>query len=233
MYLIELKDVFKSFGKDETKLEVLKNINITVSEGEMIAIMGPSGSGKSTLLNIIGCLDSITTGSYVINGENTNELSNKQLATIRNKTFGFVVQYFALIDEYTVFNNIKVPLSYSSTNHKNVKDKIIKTLKDLGIEEKKDKYPNQLSGGQNQRVAIARAIINNPQIILADEPTGALDRETGNEVMDLFSELNREGKTIIIVTHDENIAKRCKRIISIQDGKVIKDYANKEGLINV
>jgi putative ABC transport system ATP-binding protein len=228
MNVIDLIDISKSYGKDNTKLEVIKNLNFSVSEGEMIAIMGASGSGKSTLLNIIGCLDTITSGAYLINGENVQGSSNKKLSILRNKTFGFVVQYFALIDEYTVFQNIKVPLSYSNTKNSDIKQKIITLLIKLGIDDKKDKYPNQLSGGQNQRVSIARAIINNPKIILADEPTGALDKVTGDEVMDLFENLNKEGKTIIIVTHDEHIAKRCKRIISIEDGKLISDLLNEE-----
>lgn len=228
MKLIELKDISKTFGKNDAKVEVLKNFNFTVEEGEMIAIMGPSGSGKSTLLNILGCLDSVTSGTYYINGENRNELSNKKLAALRNKTFGFVVQHFALIDEYTIFQNVKLPLAYSNTKYKDAKHKIIDILNELGIENKKNKYPNELSGGQNQRVAIARAVINNPKIILTDEPTGALDRETGDEVMDLFEKLNKDGKTIIVVTHDEHIAKRCKRIVSIQDGKIISDSLKKE-----
>lgn len=228
MELMKLINVCKSYGSDNTKLDVLKNINFSINEGEMIAIIGASGSGKSTLLNILGCLDSINSGEYLINGQDVNKLKNKNLAMIRNEFFGFVVQYFALIDEYTAFNNIKVPLLYSKKKKSDIKSKIINMMNKLNIEDKKDKYPSQLSGGQNQRVAIARALINDPKIILADEPTGALDTQTRNEVMNLFEDLNKEGKTVIIVTHDEQIAKRCNRIITISDGKIIKDCLNKE-----
>ena len=228
MKLIELNNICKTYGKDDAKQKILKDINFRVEEGEMIAIMGPSGSGKSTLLNILGCLDNATDGKYFVNGEDVQKFKNKKLASIRNQFFGFVVQYFALIDDYTAFQNIKVPLLYSKEEKLHKKDLIINMMRKLGIEDKKDKYPSQLSGGQNQRVAIARALINNPKIILADEPTGALDRKNGNDVMNLFEDFNKEGKTVIIVTHDEQIAKRCSRIIKIEDGKIIKDFYSKE-----
>lgn len=217
MNILELKNICKSYGNSN----IIKNLNLKISKGEMVAIMGPSGSGKSTLLNIIGCLDAPTNGSYIINGENIDKLSNKKLSNIRNKTFGFVVQYFALIDEYTIFDNVKIPLTYSTKKVINKKEKIISLLDKLGIGDKKKSYPNQLSGGQNQRAAIARALVNDPEIILADEPTGALDKKTGYEVMGLFETLNKEGKTIIIVTHDEKVAKCCNRIILIEDGQIV------------
>lgn len=228
MELLKLIDVCKSYGSGENKLNVLNNINFSIKEGEMIAIMGISGSGKSTLLNILGCLDTFDSGKYFINGQDVYKLNNKNLALIRNKFFGFVVQYFALIDDYTVFNNIKVPLLYSKTKKSDIKNNILNIMTKLNIIDKKNKYPNELSGGQNQRVAIARALVNNPKIILADEPTGALDSKTRNDVMDLFKELNNDGKTIIIVTHDDQIAKSCKRIITISDGKIINDSLNME-----
>ncbi len=223
MSLIEMNNIKKKYGKDEGELYALRGINLSVERGEMVAIMGPSGSGKSTLLNIIGLLDVESDGEYKFQNESVNKLSEKQLSSYRNKYIGFVVQNFALIDDYTVFENIEVPLIYSKVNKKKRKESIINTLKKLGIEDKKDKLPKQLSGGQNQRVAIARALVNDPEIILADEPTGALDKENGEEVMNILSKLNKEGKTIIIITHDKDIAKKCKRIIYIEDGKAKED----------
>lgn len=222
MEVIKLENVSKEFGKGESKVRALNDVNIIVNSGEMIAITGPSGSGKSTLLNIIGCLDKINSGNYLLKGKNVSELKNKQLAYIRNNEFGFIVQYFALIDDYTVYENIKVPLKYSNKGFKKNKIRILNLLEELGIKSKKDNYPSELSGGQNQRVAIARAMINDPDIILADEPTGALDSETGMQVIDMLKKLNHAGKTVIIVTHDINVAKRCERIITIEDGMVKK-----------
>lgn len=223
MSIIELRNISRSFGKENSKVEALKNISLKIEKGEMIAITGPSGSGKSTLLNILGCLDTVDEGQYLLNGEEVNNFGNNKLAKLRNSTFGFVVQYFALIDDYTVFENVKVPLNYSVNKRKNKKEDIEKVLSKLKILDKKNCYPSEISGGQSQRTAIARAIINNPEIILADEPTGALDRKTGEEVLELFEELNKNGKTIVIVTHDMNIAKRCNRIIEIEDGKIVNE----------
>lgn len=222
MELIRLENITKTYGKDDAKTYALNEINLTIDKGEMLAIMGPSGSGKSTLLNIIGCLDKANKGHYYINGNNILTLNNRKLAKLRNKTFGFVVQYFALLNDYTVYQNIEIPLEYSKIKKRTRKDRILNILKMLSIENKINKHPNQLSGGQNQRVAIARAIINNPDIILADEPTGALDKSTGDDVMELFRQLNNQGKTIIIVTHDENVSQKCNRVIKIQDGKIIE-----------
>lgn len=220
MNIIELRNVCKTFGKDECMVNALKNVNLKIEEGEMIAIVGPSGSGKSTLLNVIGCLDTIDQGMYLLNNEKINDFNNRKLSKLRNKTFGFIVQYFALIDDYTVYENIKLPLMYSKVVRKNDKQAIDRLLNYLKISDKKNCYPSEISGGQSQRTAIARALVNDPQIILADEPTGALDSKTGQEVIDLFEKLNKEGKTIIIVTHDLNIAKRCKRIVRIEDGMI-------------
>lgn len=221
MNLIELKNIKKVYGKGEASVEALKEINLTIDKGEMIAIMGASGSGKSTLLNIIGFLDEPTDGSYLLDGQLVSKLSDKILARNRNEFIGFVVQNFALIEDYTVFQNIKVPLDYTKIARKEKKQRIISILDKMKILNKKDKLPKELSGGQNQRVAIARALVNNPQIILADEPTGALDRKTGDEVMSIFKKFNEEGKTVIIITHDERVANMCKRIIKIEDGKLI------------
>jgi len=183
--------------------------------------MGPSGSGKSTLLNIIGCLDTPTSGEYIFNGKAIDKLSRRELANLRNTSFGFILQYFGLVDEYTVYENVEIPLSYSKKKGINKKKLIKETLNMLGISDKIKKLPCQLSGGQNQRVAIARALINDPEIILADEPTGALDKKTGQEVMNILKDLNKNGKTLIIVTHDESIASQCNRIINICDGKIV------------
>ena len=221
--MIELNKINKFFKTGDEEIQVLNDINLKVDKGEMIAIMGPSGSGKSTLLNILGCLDSQTSGTYEVCGKEITNLSSKEKAKMRNSMFGFVVQYFALIDDYTVYENVKLPLKYSTVKKKISKKEIINLLETLGIGEKKDRYPSELSGGQSQRVAIARAMSNDPQIILADEPTGALDKKNGNDVMSIFQKLNKEGKTIIVVTHDEKIAKMCKRIILIEDGKIISD----------
>lgn len=220
MEIIKLENACKEFGKDDSKVRALDNVSLTISKGEMVAIIGPSGSGKSTLLNIIGCLDKLDSGTYMLNDKRVSDLKNKNLAYVRNNEFGFIVQYFALIDDYTVYENVRVPLKYSKKSFKNNKDRILNLLEKLDIKSKKDNYPCELSGGQNQRVAIARAIINDPEIILADEPTGALDLKTGMQVIDMLKKLNNDGKTVIIVTHDNNVASRCNRIIKIEDGKV-------------
>lgn len=223
MEVISLNNIKKVYGKGDARVDALKGVELKVKSGEFIAIMGASGSGKSTLLNIIGCLDKPSEGEYNLNGESITSYSNRKLAKIRNKTFGFVVQYFGLLDEYTVYENVNLPLEYGRTPRKERKKLINEVLKKLGIDHKLKATPKELSGGQNQRVAIARAVVNNPDIILADEPTGALDKKTGEEVMELFKSLNRDGKTVIIVTHDEKIAKQCKRIIKIEDGQIVSD----------
>jgi putative ABC transport system ATP-binding protein len=220
MELISMKSITRFYGKNENRVNALRSINLSINAGELVAIIGPSGSGKTTLLNILGCLDSPNSGEYIIDKTDTSKLKPRELANIRNKKFGFIVQNFALLDDYTVYENIKIPLDYSNTKIKNKKQKIKEILKKLGIEDKLNKYPTELSGGQCQRVSIARALINNPEIILADEPTGALDREMGQQVIDIFKEINKENKTIIIVTHDANIAAQCDRIITIEDGSI-------------
>lgn len=224
MSLIELRNVKKTYGIDDSKVEALKCVNLNVDKGEMLAIMGPSGSGKSTLLNIIGLLDKATEGNYFFEGKATEKLSDKQLSKHRNAHIGFVVQNFALIDDYTVFQNIKVPLDYTKLTSKEKKQRIETLLDKLGISSKREKLPKQLSGGQNQRVAIARALVNKPDIILADEPTGALDRKTGEDVMNILKDLNKDGSTIIIITHDKRVADMCKRVIYLEDG-ILKESA--------
>lgn len=223
MGLINLKNINKKFGIKDTEVLALREVNIEINEGEIIAIVGASGSGKSTLLNIIGTLDNQTTGEYILENKNLKELNKYDLAKLRNKYFGFVVQHFALINDYNVYENIEIPLVYGKVKGNERRKIINQVLTKLDIQDKINKKPTQLSGGQCQRVAIARAIVNNPKIILADEPTGALDKETGEHVMKIFKDLNKEGKTIIIVTHDLSIASQCSRIIRIEDGMIIKD----------
>ncbi|MDW8800699.1 ABC transporter ATP-binding protein [Clostridium sp. A1-XYC3] len=223
MPLIELNSVHKIYGSNLNKVTALHNLNLKINKGELLAIVGPSGSGKSTLLNIIGTLDTVTKGEYLLNGKNINNLNKLQLAQIRNKTFGFVVQHFALISDYTVFENVEIPLEYAKVKLKDRKSKIENLLVKLEMQNKVNCNIKELSGGQCQRVAIARALANNPEIILADEPTGALDQETGKAVLNIFKDLNKQGKTIIIVTHDYKIAEQCNRIIKMEDGNIIQE----------
>ena len=223
MSLIELKNICRFYGKDDAQTKAINNVSLSINSGEMVAIMGTSGSGKSTLLNIIGCLDEKTSGEYYFNGKSIDEYKRNYIDALRNSAFGFVVQYFALIDSYSVYENVEIPLVYNKTRVSNKKEIIKSTLSKLGIEHKIHKHPNELSGGQCQRVAIARAIVNNPTVILADEPTGALDKTTGEDVMNILKDLNQDGKTIIIVTHDINVANRCERIISLSDGTICDD----------
>ena len=215
--MIELKNISKQYRKGTT---ILEDINLRIEDGDYIALIGPSGAGKTTLMNIIGCLDYATDGKYFLDGYEILDYSEREKAKLRNEKFGFVVQDFALINEMTVYENVKMPLRYSKKVLKNQKKHIEDILKSLGVESKKEIKVKNLSGGQQQRVAIARAMVNSPEIILADEPTGALDQRTGREVMKIFSKLNKQGKTIIIVTHDPNIAAKCNRIIKIVDGKI-------------
>lgn len=226
--MIELKNIVKTYGTKEAKALALNGVNLKIEQGEFVAIIGPSGSGKSTLLNILGCIDSPSSGIYNLESRQVNSLSDKEMAHLRNKEFGFVLQYFGLINDYTVYENIALTLKYSKKKIKNKRKLIRETLKKLLIEDKEDSYPTELSGGQQQRVAIARALINDPNIIFADEPTGALDKENGNSIMEILQELNKEGKTVIIVSHDENIYSKCSRIIRIEDGKIISDSKEKE-----
>lgn len=220
MNLIELKNISKIYGKNESETIALNKINISVKKGDLLAIMGPSGSGKSTLLNIIGCMDIPSSGEYYLKNNLINNLSNKQLSKIRNLTISFVFQHFALMKDYTVYDNIELPLVYRKLSKKNKKDLVIKYASYLGIENQLYKKPHELSGGQQQRVAIARALVSESEIILADEPTGALDQKTGQELLILLKKINKQGKTIIIVTHDQKIASYCNRTITLNDGKI-------------
>lgn len=217
--MIELKNVRRVFGSEDTAVNALNGVSLSIKKGKMVAIIGPSGSGKTTLMNILGCIDIPTSGQYLLDGRDVGLCSKKEMAVLRNEKFGFVIQDFALIKYYTVYQNILLPIRYSkkATSEEN-RDKVEKMLKRLSILDKIDEYPTKLSGGQKQRVAIARALINDPGIILADEPTGALDQKTGQEIVELFREINQLGKTVIIVTHDMNIANQCDEIIKLCDG---------------
>lgn len=215
--LIELKNISKQYREETT---ILKGVDLCIEDGDYIALMGPSGAGKTTLMNIMGCLDRATQGEYFLDGNEISDYPEKEKARLRNEKFGFVVQDFALINETTVYENVRLPLRYRKKRLKKEREHIESILKSLEIEDKKEIRVCDLSGGQQQRVAIARAIVNSPEIILADEPTGALDQETGREVMEIFSKLNQQGKTIIIVTHDPNIAAKCNRIVKMVDGKI-------------
>ncbi|MCR5608566.1 MAG: ABC transporter ATP-binding protein [Lachnospiraceae bacterium] len=216
--MIELKNIKKIYSKDGISTEALKDISLSIEKGEMIAIMGRSGSGKTTLLNILGCMDTLTEGEYIFNDEHVEKLSLKQMDMFRKDHISFVFQNFALMNQYTAFENIEMPLLIGKSSKKERRDKVNKVLELVGITELSDKLPTKMSGGQQQRCAIARALVTDSDIILADEPTGALDEKTGTEIMDLFESLNKQGKTVIIVTHDKMVAERCKRIVHIKDG---------------
>lgn len=220
--ILELKNIGKTYNRHtDYKVHALKHINLTISEGDYIAIMGVSGSGKSTLLNILGCLDVSTDGTYYIDGESVNKLD---VYDLRNRYIGFVLQSIGLLPDRTIYENVSYPLLVGSeVPYKQIKSKVISALKKVGIAELADRLVKQTSGGQRQRAAIARAIVANPEVILADEPTAALDSKTSDEIMEVFSKLNKEGRTIIIVTHDKRIADKCSRIIYIKDGTVEDD----------
>lgn len=220
---IELRNITKEYGKGENKTCALNKVSIGIDEGELVAIMGTSGSGKTTLLNIIGAIDSWTGGEYYLKGKNIRDYSEKEKAVLRNQVFGFVMQDFALVPHYKVEKNIELPLYYTKCSKKKRKERTDNVLERLHLTNKKHCYPAELSGGQKQRIAIARAIVNEAEILLCDEPTGALDSKTTKEIMDIFVMLNKLGKTIIIVTHDMEVAKYCKRLVKIEDGKIIED----------
>ena len=229
MPLIELKDIHKSYHLDGFDLEILKGISLKIEAGEFVAIMGPSGSGKSTLMNILGCLDTPSSGKYLLDGKNVEHLSGDELAQIRNEKIGFVFQGFNLLSRTSAIENVELPMVYGKISTSERKERAKIALEKVGLKERMYHLPNQLSGGQQQRVAIARAIVNQAPIIFADEPTGNLDTKMSVEIMDLFTELNKTmGRTIILVTHEEDIAKYAKRIIKIVDGEIYSDRSNKK-----
>lgn len=218
--ILRMEGITKEYVLGEEVSKVLKGINLEVRKGEFLAILGPSGSGKSTLMNIIGCLDVPTDGKYYLNNRLIADEDESSLARIRNKEIGFIFQSFQLLQRQTAYSNVELPLIYANMSDKHRKQRVREVLEKVGLSEKIDYYPNQLSGGQQQRVAIARAIAANPTIVLADEPTGALDQKTGKQIMELFHELNDEGRTIIMITHDRHIAAHASRIVTILDGNI-------------
>lgn len=221
--LIKLMDLVKTYHLEGISSTVLKEVSLTVNEGDLLAIVGASGSGKSTLMNIIGLLDKPDSGTYLLKNRNVAGLSDDESADLRNQSIGFVFQQFNLLPRFTAMQNVALPLTYRGTSTGEIKEKVLHALDRVGMQQYARHRPTQLSGGQQQRVAIARALVTEPQVILADEPTGALDSRTGAEVMNLFLTLHTEGRTIIMVTHDEHVAAQCKRRITLADGAVIAE----------
>ncbi len=224
--LIVLTDITKVYQMGDMEVRALDGVSLTIKKGEYVAIMGPSGSGKSTMMNVIGCLDTPTTGTYELNGKLASGMSDDELAQIRNEEIGFVFQTFNLLARTTALQNVELPLIYAGLKPDQRHAQAQKALENVGLGSRSDHMPNQLSGGQRQRVAIARALVNDPSILLADEPTGALDSKTSVEIMALFEELFQKGNTIILVTHEEDIARHAHRIVKLRDGKVLSDELN-------
>lgn len=219
--MIRLEDVVKSYYIGKQEVPVLKQVNVAIDEGEFVAIMGPSGSGKSTMMNIMGCLDKPTSGKYWLNGENVSAYGDAKLAQVRNRSIGFVFQQFQLLPRLNALKNVELPLIYAGVPKKEREKRATEALEKVGLADRITHLPNELSGGQKQRVAIARAIVNRPSIILADEPTGALDTKTGASVMEQFQQLNEEGTTVVVVTHEPEVARYAKRAIYVRDGQIV------------
>ena len=227
--MIELKDIYKIYGDGDSEIRALDGINLSIAEGEFVAIVGQSGSGKSTAMNIIGCLDVPTSGQYLLDGEDVSSMNEIQLADIRSRRLGFIFQQYNLIPKLSVLENVELPLIYKAMKPEERRNRAMSALEKVGLPDRADKYPSQLSGGQQQRVSIARALAGDPHLILADEPTGALDSKTGKDVLEFISALNDEGKTVVLITHDMSVAQKAKRIVRIQDGKIVSDEVIREG----
>ena len=228
--LIELKNIYKIYHMGDEEVRASDGVSLSIDRGEFVAIVGKSGSGKSTLMNIIGALDVPTEGEYILGGEDVSEMSDDQLAQIRNKMIGFIFQQYNLLPKLNLLENVELPLLYAGVSVQERKERALKSLAKVGLEEKWKNLPNQFSGGQQQRVSIARALAGDPSLILADEPTGALDSRTSREVLNFLRQLNEEGNTIVMITHDNSIALEAKRVVRIKDGKInfdgdVKDYA--------
>ncbi len=224
--LIDIRDITKVYEMGEERVQALAGCTLGVERGEYVAIMGPSGSGKSTLMNLIGCLDTPTAGSYILNGKEVARMTDDELAAIRNQEIGFVFQTFNLLPRTSALQQVELPLVYGGLSRKDRRERAIKALHAVGLADRMSHTPNEMSGGQRQRVAVARALINDPSILLADEPTGNLDSQTGAEIMALFDELNRRGNTIVLVTHEEDIAAHARRIVRLKDGRIRDDRPN-------
>jgi putative ABC transport system ATP-binding protein len=226
--IIDIKGITRDFQLGSETVNVLKGIDLVINKGEYVALMGPSGSGKSTLMNILGCLDTPTSGSYILNGKQVSEMHDDELAEIRNKEIGFVFQTFNLMPRTTALDNVALPMVYAGFSKDERNKRATEVLTQVGLADRMDHKPNQLSGGQRQRVAVGRALVNKPSIILADEPTGNLDSKTSVEIMKLFGEIHSNGNTVILVTHEEDIAAHAHRIIRLRDGIIENDFQNKE-----
>ncbi len=224
--LITINDIGRKYVIGSEVIHALKSVSLTINKGEFVALMGPSGSGKSTLMNILGCLDTPTQGEYILNGINVSHMSDNELAEVRNSEIGFVFQTFNLLPRNSALDNVALPLIYAGINKENRTARAKKALENVGLANRIDHRPNELSGGQRQRVAVARALINDPSIILADEPTGNLDTKTSIEIMGLIEDIHAKGNTIILVTHEEDIAQHAHRIVRMRDGLIEKDYQN-------
>ncbi len=229
--MIDLKNIYKIYSDGDSEIRALDGISLHIDEGEFVAIVGQSGSGKSTAMNIIGCLDIPTSGEYYLDGEDVSEMNEIELADIRSRRLGFIFQQYNLIPKLNVVENVELPLIYKGIKPDERRRRALESLDRVGLKDRAAKYPSQLSGGQQQRVSIARALAGDPHLILADEPTGALDSKTGIEVLEFIKKLNGEGKTIVLITHDLSIAKQAKRVVRIQDGKIISDEVLKEAAL--